>query len=39
MFPEIKVLPAFLSVGDFTGEAKEFCEARGIGMAIELLHY
>ncbi|MCK5524363.1 MAG: hypothetical protein KAI83_14620, partial [Thiomargarita sp.] len=39
LFPERQVLPAFLSVGDFTGEAKPFCEAQGIGMAIELLHY
>ncbi len=39
LFPERKVLSAFLSVGDFTGEAKPFCEARGIGMAVELLHY
>jgi len=39
LFLERKVLPAFLSVGDFTEEAKQFCEARGIGMAIELLRY
>jgi hypothetical protein len=39
LFPERKVLPAFFSVGDFTAEAQQFCEVRGIGMAIELLRY
>lgn len=39
LFPDRKLLPAFLSVGGFTGEAKEFCEIRKIGMAIELLRY
>jgi hypothetical protein len=38
LFPEKIVLPAFLSVGDFTREAKQFCEAEGIGMAVEILH-
>ncbi|MDM8563047.1 hypothetical protein QUF54_06820, partial [Candidatus Marithioploca araucensis] len=31
LFPERQILPAFLSVGDFTGEAKPFCKTRGIG--------
>jgi hypothetical protein len=39
LFPKKIVLPAFLSVGDFTGKAKPFCEAQGIGMAVEILHY
>jgi hypothetical protein len=39
LFAEKDVLPAFLSVGDFTGEAKQFCETKGIGMAIKILHY
>ncbi len=39
LFPEKIVLPAFLSLGDFTGTAKPFCEAQGIGMAVEILHY
>ncbi len=39
LFPDRNILPAFFSVGDFTAEAKPFCEARGIGVAIELLHY
>ncbi|RKZ43763.1 MAG: hypothetical protein DRQ41_04515, partial [Gammaproteobacteria bacterium] len=38
-FPDKKILPAYLSVGDFTGDAKPFCKARGIGMAIKLLRY
>jgi hypothetical protein len=39
LFPDKKVLPTFLSVGDFTGKAKQFCFTAGIGMAVELLHY
>jgi len=39
LFPDKNVLPAFLSLGGFTGTAKPFCEAHGIGMAIEILHY
>ena len=39
LFPDRKILPAYLSVGDFTGDAKPFCKARGISMAIELLRY
>ncbi|MDM8561369.1 hypothetical protein [Candidatus Parabeggiatoa sp. HSG14] len=39
LFPEKKALPAFLSVGDFTEDAKLFCEAQNIGMATEILHY
>jgi len=39
LFPEKRVLPAFLSLGDFTAEAKPFCETQGIGMAVEILHY
>jgi hypothetical protein len=39
LFPKKKVLPAFLSMGDFTFDAKQFCEKQGIGMAIDILHY
>ncbi len=39
LFPDRNILPAFLSVGDFTAEAKPFYEARGIGVAVELLRY
>jgi len=38
-FPDRKILPAYLSVGDFTGDAKPFCKARGISMAVKLLRY
>jgi hypothetical protein len=36
LFPEKMVLPAFLSLGDFTGEAKQYCLEMGIGMAVSL---
>ena len=32
----VTVLPAFLSLSGFTGEATEFCKANGIGMAEEV---
>jgi hypothetical protein len=38
LFPEKIVLPAFLSLGDFTGEAKQYCLDKGIGMAVEIKH-
>ena len=37
-FPKIKILPAFLSVGGFTGPAMRFCQEHGIGTA-ERIHY
>jgi hypothetical protein len=36
LFPEKKVLFAFLSVGNFIEEAREFCQMQGIGMAVEI---
>jgi len=33
------VLPAFLSLGGFTQEAKKFCIANGIGVAEEIDFY
>ena len=36
LFPEKIVLPAFLSLGDFTKEAKQYCFNKEIGMAIEI---
>jgi hypothetical protein len=38
LFTPNQVLPAFLSVGDFTGEAKQYCLDKGIGMAVEIKH-
>lgn len=38
LFPEKMVLPAFLSLGDFTGEAKQYCLDMGIGMAVSIKH-
>ncbi len=32
-FPDKIILPAFLSLGGFTDEAMQFCEAQGIGTA------
>ena len=34
--PNSSVLPAFLSLGGFTEEAKVFCEAQGVAMAERL---
>ena len=39
LFAEKKILPAFLSLGDFTGDAKQFCVDAGISMAVEILRY
>ena len=39
LFPDKIILPAFLSLGDFTKEAKQFCEVQKIGMAVSILHY
>jgi len=33
------ILPAFLSLGDFTGEALEFCQTHGIGTANQIKQY
>jgi len=33
LFPEKKILPAFLSVGGFTQEALDYCQQQGIGTA------
>jgi hypothetical protein len=38
-FSDKIILPAFLSLGDFTEEAKQFGFETGIGMAVKLLHY
>jgi hypothetical protein len=38
-FPEQKILPAFLSLGGFTGNARHKCQAYGIGWAEKILHY
>jgi len=38
-FPEQKILPAFLSLGGFTGDALPFCQAHGIGWAEKIWHY
>jgi hypothetical protein len=38
LFPEQIVLPAFLSLGDFTKKAKQYCLDMGIGMAVEIKH-
>ncbi len=37
-FPKRKILPAFLSVGGFTGPALDFCRKHGSGVA-ERIHY
>jgi hypothetical protein len=39
LFPEKIVLPAFLSLGDFIEEARQFCEKQGIGMATKISHF
>lgn len=36
--PENPIIPAFLSLGGFTDEARRFCEEHSIGMA-EKIHY
>ncbi|MEN8219653.1 MAG: hypothetical protein ABFS56_25540 [Pseudomonadota bacterium] len=36
LFADKKILPAFLSLGGFTEEAREFCQAQGIGMASKI---
>jgi hypothetical protein len=33
------ILPAFLSLGGFTGEALEFCQTHGIGTANQIKQY
>ncbi len=33
LFPEKKILPAFLSIGGFTQEALDYCKQQGIGTA------
>jgi hypothetical protein len=38
-FPEQKILPVFLSLGGFTTEALEKCQAHGIGWAETIRHY
>ena len=38
-FPKIKTLPAFLSVGGFTGPAKRFCQEHGIGTAERIQYF
>jgi len=37
--PDKIILPAFLSLGGFTGEAMQFCEERGIGTAERIVHF
>jgi len=36
LFPNITVLPAFLSLGGFTGTATEFCQKQGIALAYRI---
>jgi len=38
-FPEQNILPAFLSLGGFTGDARHVCQAHGIGWAEKIRHY
>jgi hypothetical protein len=38
-FPDQKILPAFLSLGGFTGDALPFCQKHGIGWAEKIWHY
>jgi hypothetical protein len=38
-FPDQKILPAFLSLGGFTGDALPFCQGHGIGWAEKIWHY
>ncbi len=37
-FPDKTVLPAYLSLGGFTDEARQFCREQGIGM-VEQIRY
>jgi hypothetical protein len=37
-FPDQVVLPAFLSLGGFTDEARQLCEARGIAIAERIVY-
>ena len=39
LFPAKPVLPAFLSLGGFTLDAKVLCETKAIGMASRIEHY
>ena len=39
LFPDKRVLPAFLSLGGFTVEAREFCKGHGVGWAESVLRY
>jgi len=39
LFPEQKILPAFLSLGGFAGDVLPFCKKHGIGMAERIMHY
>ena len=38
-FPDVKVLPAYLSLGGFTKPARDLCVADGIGIASEILQW
>jgi len=38
-FPDQKILPAFLSLGGFTEDARHVCQAHEIGWAETILHY
>ncbi len=38
-FPDQNILPAFLSLGGFTKDARQKCLAHGIGRAEKILHY
>ncbi len=38
-FPEQKILPAFLSLGGFTEDARHVCQTHEIGWAETILHY
>jgi len=35
-FPDVTVLPAFLSLGGFTGPAADFCKEKGIATATRI---
>ncbi len=38
-FPDKTILPAFLSLGGFTGDAGEYCKEKGIGTAEKIEHF
>ena len=38
-FPDQKILPAFLSLGGFTDEEKQFCEEKGIATAEKIMFF